>query len=322
MLINGVLNMAIGLAMTFGAISLVTSAVIEAIATLTNLRSKTLLGGLKQLLNDPQAIGLLGDIYAHAAVNPLGNGKTDPATQGSFGKLRALLGHMPSYIEPNGFATALIDAIQNRDSAQGVVGATIALSDKVADPQLKGLIRGLETTAGTAAGKLHTEIATWFDGAMDRLSGTYKRRTQLIGFAVALAACLLLDVDAISIARHIYLDPAVIQHSLYHAEPAEALRSWEAMFPFTGWRQYLAESVPGAQFTTWTQLVAPGHWSLACVFALTLGLAGCLLTAAATLFGAPFWFDTLQRFVQLRGTGPEPGIDPTKPAPEMPAQPA
>ena len=31
--------------------------------------------------------------------------------------------------------------------------------------------------------------------------------------------------------------------------------------------------------------------------------AGLIITALATLFGAPFWFDTLQRFVQLRGAG-------------------
>lgn len=32
-------------------------------------------------------------------------------------------------------------------------------------------------------------------------------------------------------------------------------------------------------------------------------LTGWLITAIATVFGAPFWFDTLQKFVQLRGAG-------------------
>jgi hypothetical protein len=35
-------------------------------------------------------------------------------------------------------------------------------------------------------------------------------------------------------------------------------------------------------------------------------LLGWLMTALAALFGAPFWFDTLQRFVSLRGTGDPP----------------
>jgi hypothetical protein len=35
-------------------------------------------------------------------------------------------------------------------------------------------------------------------------------------------------------------------------------------------------------------------------------LVGWLLTASSALFGAPFWFDLLQKFVQLRGTGGKP----------------
>ena len=34
--------------------------------------------------------------------------------------------------------------------------------------------------------------------------------------------------------------------------------------------------------------------------------AGWLITAVATLFGAPFWFDLLEQFVRLKGSGPSP----------------
>ena len=44
-------------------------------------------------------------------------------------------------------------------------------------------------------------------------------------------------------------------------------------------------------------------------------LLGWAATAVATLFGAPFWFDTLQRFVQLGGTGPKPAPAPPTTAP-------
>jgi hypothetical protein len=33
---------------------------------------------------------------------------------------------------------------------------------------------------------------------------------------------------------------------------------------------------------------------------------GWLITAIATLFGAPFWFDSLQTVIRLKGTGPSP----------------
>jgi hypothetical protein len=35
-------------------------------------------------------------------------------------------------------------------------------------------------------------------------------------------------------------------------------------------------------------------------------VAGWMVTASTTLFGAPFWFDLLQRAVQMRGTGSKP----------------
>lgn len=35
-------------------------------------------------------------------------------------------------------------------------------------------------------------------------------------------------------------------------------------------------------------------------------VAGWLITAVATLFGAPFWFDALQQVVRLKGSGPSP----------------
>jgi hypothetical protein len=40
--------------------------------------------------------------------------------------------------------------------------------------------------------------------------------------------------------------------------------------------------------------------------AFALQAAGWLVTASTTLFGAPFWFDLLQRAVQLRSTGTRP----------------
>jgi hypothetical protein len=37
-----------------------------------------------------------------------------------------------------------------------------------------------------------------------------------------------------------------------------------------------------------------------------LQVAGWLMTALTALFGAPFWFDLMQRVVRMRGTGDKP----------------
>jgi hypothetical protein len=52
----------------------------------------------------------------------------------------------------------------------------------------------------------------------------------------------------------------------------------------------------------------PIGWKKAPAFdaGLLLLFAGWLVTASSALFGAPFWFDLLQRMIQLRGTGKKP----------------
>jgi hypothetical protein len=305
--LNGILNMAIGLAMTFGVISLITSAVTEAIASFLELRSKTLLDGIKRLLNDPNASGLALAVYQHAAVNPLGNGNvppsgnTWPATKGSYSAVKRLLGKTPSYVDSKGFASALIDVIQNRQQPTGFITDINDAIAQVRDPQLKSVLSGFYERAGHDVDKLHQNLADWFDHSMDRLSGDYKRRSQWINLLIAALLTIVLDIDAVSIARHIYADPGVVQHvaTQPNVGPAEAFDVWSKTFPF-GWGDFLTGLAKNGLGVTLLEAVP-----------------GWILTAVATLFGAPFWFDTLQRFVQIRGTGPEADADPTKPRPAV-----
>jgi hypothetical protein len=50
MLVNGTINVFLGLALSFGVISLIVSAMVEAIASVLSWRSTTLLSGLQSLL--------------------------------------------------------------------------------------------------------------------------------------------------------------------------------------------------------------------------------------------------------------------------------
>jgi hypothetical protein len=47
-----------------------------------------------------------------------------------------------------------------------------------------------------------------------------------------------------------------------------------------------------------------------------MAIASWLLVAGATLFGASFWFDILQRVTHLKGTGPKPERSATPPQPD------
>ncbi len=50
-------------------------------------------------------------------------------------------------------------------------------------------------------------VEAWFDDAMDRLGGVYKRRAQLVNFLAGLVIAVLLNIDALKLAGVLYYDP-------------------------------------------------------------------------------------------------------------------
>src|SRR4051812_1049760 len=181
MLNSRVLEVSIGMVVCFACVSLLASSLYEAIASIWKLRAASLLDGIKALLNDPTLSGLARDVYNHAMVNPASPGNTkrgeEPAAK-------------PSYIEPKLFAIALIESIQKGEHDYQALGAKIEALD---DGQVKQLLRGIYVRADGKIDEVHKAVASWFDAAMDRLSGGYKRRAQLWTFALALAVAGLLN---------------------------------------------------------------------------------------------------------------------------------
>ena len=69
------IDVAVGLVFCYCSISIISSAVYEAIASLWKLRARSLLQGVQALLNDPNFTGLAYELYQHALVNPRSDGK-------------------------------------------------------------------------------------------------------------------------------------------------------------------------------------------------------------------------------------------------------
>ena len=66
-----------------------------------------------------------------------------------------------------------------------------------------------KTEYNLAAMRLNSE--TWFNEAMDRLSGTYKRKSTLLAFLIGLVLAIIMNVDSIVLAEHLWKEPAVRQ---------------------------------------------------------------------------------------------------------------
>lgn len=287
-----VLDVIVGVVTVFLAISLIASAMTEAVSTLMGLRATTLLAGIQKLLNDPNLTGLAGTIYNSGLVNPLSDGTAKP---GNTPKT------LPSYIQSAAFASALIDSVQKTATDAETLGDAI---NKIGDEQIKAALATLYNKASGDMAQFHLVVGAWFDAAMARVSGDYKRWTKLITFAIGFATAAALNADPVHVVETLWQRPVAVA-VVQGLDPANArkqaetvLQNLNAAGPLIGWSDMPDDD---------------RRWHGA---GLDLMILGWLITAGATLFGAPFWFDLLQRFVQLRGTG-----DPVKSMGANPAKP-
>ena len=57
--------------------------------------------------------------------------------------------------------------------------------------------------------QVRKNIEEWFNNSMDRLSGWYKRRSQVLAFMIGISIAILLNVDSIQLAIQLWRDPIV-----------------------------------------------------------------------------------------------------------------
>jgi hypothetical protein len=199
MLGSTVLEVAIGLTFCYGTMALIVTTVQEALASLFRLRANTLLAGIKSMLNDPHFEGLARAIYAHPLVNP----HTDGTAVDERG-----LASRPSYIEPAHFAIALVDSLWK---APGDFIQLRSAIEAIPDPQLRAAMLSMVSRAHDLQ-QFQDMLASWFDNAMARMSGTYKRRQMLISLLLALLLAILFNIDSIHLFRTLWQQPALAAH--------------------------------------------------------------------------------------------------------------
>jgi hypothetical protein len=294
---SAILDVAVGLIFVFLVVSLIASALTEMIASFFKLRSKTLLSGVKALLNDASGVGLVKDLYNHALINPRDDGKkaTADATQ-----------QKPAYIDPAHFADALIElsniaGIPRANTTPGAPGAppnvnvdqivkqmTAAIDATSFDPQIKQVLKGIVDRTSGDLDKIRTQVASWFDNAMDRVGGAYKRMTQLVTFLIAFGVAGALNIDTIQVTEALWARPLLAKGvDAKYPNVASAVTDLDKLGLPIGWSSAPAASSQGAM----PRLVSVLGW---------------LITAIATVFGAPFWYDILQTVVRIKGAGPSP----------------
>jgi hypothetical protein len=102
----------------------------------------------------------------------------------------------------SGLAGALTAAINRKVAPTSItIGTSVTPPGTTPDAQLHQLLTGMvERNLGDVGG-IKSDLENWFDTAMDRLSGVYKRWTQLLSFFIAFALAIVLNVDSVTIAK-------------------------------------------------------------------------------------------------------------------------
>jgi hypothetical protein len=335
-----ILDVAIGLFFIYLILSLLVSGIQELIATVLEWRAKQLKEAIQILLgdneaNNPSAIQgqkIANKLWIHPLIRSLNQRKI---IRGSVG---------PSYISSKMFAATLLEILQTEYNfnASGTIDDIVQSikENKTLDEAIQKRILSIALIAQRNASasekgiqSLEKEIIIWFDQSMERASGVYNRNVKGVTFLIGLVVTLAINADTFYIVQRLNKDAALrssinqvisevisnnkkqIDECVIEAnkldKPLEKLRQQNQCFEDIntsldnismplGWstREQFNKQV-NPRYPATPQL---RDW----VFGIIKLIFGWLLSAAAIAMGAPFWFDLLGKFINVRNAGQVP----------------
>jgi hypothetical protein len=322
------LDVAIGLAFIFFLLATLALTIQEFIAAIFGLRARTLEQGLRSMLEDPTHgwkyvdrfydHALITSLYrtppppvvkatkpgTDAAAAPLGrNAYTKPPR--AFSRASAFFKRTsgPSYISPRSFARVVLDNFapdkDHKTFFDDASGALAELPEGLQE-RLKPLIAGPQQDVEN----LRANLETWYDDTMARVSGWYKRKTQIILIAIGVALVPAINANTIGMAERMWKDDAVRSAVVAQAQAAASAQSPAAAGTPTA-AQKLDNAADNVDKVV--KVGIPMGWRGAAVphgaEEIATSIGGWLLTILAISLGAPFWFDALSRFSRLRSSG-------------------
>jgi hypothetical protein len=303
-----VLEVGIGLVFVFTLLSLLCTTLNEwLLSFILRLRPKLLDHALDNLLADQ---GLPeGNLRDQFERHPLVAKTTTSGSQ-----------RAASYLSAVTFAKTLLDLVTPR--VQGPItfpDVEAGVREMPEGDVKKTLVALMGDTEGDLK-KLRRNIEDWFDEAMERTTGAFKRQAQLWAILVAALLTILTNADTLAITKKLWDNPSLRAEAVKLAEqraemprptvkvdyndandPLNPTITKEPQDSLTDDEQNILGKLIG-----WEKPVTDHS-----VGDLVRHFPGWFLTIVAVSLGAPFWFDVLNKIVKLRNAGrvPEKGKD-------------
>ncbi|HSU16299.1 hypothetical protein [Longimicrobium sp.] len=319
-----ILEVAIGIIFIYILVSVICSAVREGIEAFMKTRSAYLEHGIRELLHDADGKGLAESFFKHPLIYglyldeykprpPLSVKGLFPWTRGRRPSYAAKGSGLPSYIPTKSFALALMD-LAARGPATNAISSSPestrisldSIRQNVENLGNPGVQRALLTALDTAQNdldKLQANLEAWYDSAMDRVSGWYKRSSQWIILVIGFAVAVAFNVNTLTIADYLYRNDAARQALVARAETAARDSTFVDSMNYKRARLALDSlSLP----IGWTQKrIVPKEVDTGLErawFFIGIPFFGWLMTGIAATMGAPFWFDLLNKVMVIRST--------------------
>jgi hypothetical protein len=270
----------------------------------------------------------------------------------------------PSYLTDKNFSAVLTEVIKDLDENNKDKTATFDLVKKAFDDNNDNIeaevVKIINYHLKEAAGDLDVfkyRLEKWFNDSMDRVSGWYKRNTQLLLFIIGLFLAITINVDSIEItsflskhkqaaemlssmgAKAVQDSPTFNSISKQALEDLKKEQTTVNTLLGLGWGDYgarqkgfidtLKQNKPGwfakllnsplyndiqtikdtipSDILSNYSLYIKGKYMYSRIDATKF--FGFFITAIAISLGAPFWFDLLNKFVNLRAAGK--AVDPS-----------
>ncbi len=293
MQLDAILEVSIGLVVTWLIISITASQIQETLIEALGWRSKFLEDRLLEMFQDP---ALVEKFYQHPLIKTL-------SVKTFWGKTRK-----PVDIPNPLFAKATVDIFLNAGKTANEVSAASmsleTLKQSAAESMehlkqentylahtIKYLIPNLNEKTAELDKKIveyRENVESWFNTTMIQATKLYRKYTTLIGLILGILLALGFNVDTVEIVNQLWRDPTLRQTIVAQAENikpedsasiAETKARLDALSLPVGWNQ---EKIP-----TDTR-----EWAIK-------GL-GIFLTGVAASLGSPFWFDILNKLLGLK----------------------
>lgn len=300
-------DVAIGLSLVFLGASLFVTIINEFIAQTLNRRGKQLVESLNTLFDSEPVRSM---VKSAPLMDKLFDGKT-----------------RQSYVDTLDLAQALIAGLRPNPTGTTTMTEVVESIRLLPDSKIKVALLGAALAADRDLQVFIKGVSAWTERSLTALGGAYKRNTQWICFALGLVIAIVFNIDTVTLTQRLYSDAGLRNDMVVAATQFVEKTTPETFTKCQGMDttspKYASECAPLVALTSalkerkdvWARL--PIGWSQGTYpHQIFMGL-GWLLTALAISLGAPFWFDLLNKLVNIRHSMGKPEAEPdSKPKPK------